>query len=167
MVSSMTEGKQVRFGIIGCGSASIPVCEAIASSSIAELTAVYDVNSDLANDLSARCHVPTMKTLDELLNDQNVDAVYIAVPHHLLAPLTQQTLEAGKHALTEKPLAISVENIDRLISLATERQLSLGVFYEMRYAPAHTVAREFVQAGAIGEIIGVQIQTLIDKPLTY
>jgi len=163
----MTERKPVRFGILGCGSASIPVCEAIASSSIAELTAVYDVNSDLANDLSARCHVPVMETLDELLNDQNVDAVYIAVPHHLLAPLTQKVLEAGKHALTEKPLAISLEAVDRLIALATERKLGLGVFYEMRYAPAHALARELIQAGALGTIIGIQIQTLIDKPLTY
>ena len=37
----------------------------------------------------------------------------------------------------------------------------------MRYAPAHVLAREFIQAGAIGDIVGVQIQTLIDKPLTY
>ena len=163
----MTEEKQVRFGIIGCGTASIPVCEAIAASHLAELTAVYDVNEDLANDLSRRFHVPVMETLEELLDDQNVDAVYTAVPHHLLAPLTQKVLAAGKHALTEKPLAISLEDVDRLLALATERGLALGVFYEMRYAPAHALAREFIQAGALGTIIGIQIQTLIDKPLSY
>jgi len=70
-------------------------------------------------------------------------------------------------ALTEKPLAISLQEVDALMTLAHERQLRLGVFYEMRYAPAHKPARELIQAGAIGEIIGVRIQTLIDKPLTY
>jgi predicted dehydrogenase len=163
----MPEMKALRFGILGCGSASIPVCEAIVASTFTELAAVYDVNHDLANDLSQRFRVRSMETLEELLTNPNVDAVYIAVPHYLLGSLTQQTLEAGKHALTEKPLAISLEVIDRLIPLATERQLSLGVFYEMRYAPAHALAREFIQAGAIGEIVGIQIQTLIDKPLTY
>jgi UDP-N-acetyl-2-amino-2-deoxyglucuronate dehydrogenase len=108
-----------------------------------------------------------METLEELLTNPGVDAVYVAVPHYLLASLTHRALEAGKHALTEKPLAISMEEIDGLITLANERQLSLGVFYEMRYAPAHAMAREFIQAGAIGEVVGVQIQTLIDKPLTY
>jgi predicted dehydrogenase len=54
-----------------------------------------------------------------------------------------------------------------LISLAAAQKLALGVFYEMRYAPAHALARELIQAGAIGDIIGIQIQTLIDKPLTY
>jgi predicted dehydrogenase len=163
----MTESRPTGFGVIGCGSASIPVCEAIAASPLADLTAVYDVNKDLANDISRRFHVPMLETLEDLMNDQNVDAVYVAVPHHLLAPLTQKALEAGKHALTEKPLAISLEDVDQLIKLGTERELALGVFYEMRYAPAHALARELVQTGATGNIIGVQIQTLIDKPLSY
>ena len=163
----MTEARPVRFGLIGCGSASIPVCEAIATSPLTELTTVYDINQDLAKDISERFHVPMLETLEELLNDQNVEAVYIAVPHHLLAPLTQKVLEADKHALTEKPLAISLEEVDQLIALAEEREVALGVFYEMRYAPAHALAREFVQAAAIGKIVGVQIQTLIDKPLSY
>lgn len=163
----MGEAKPIRFGIVGCGSASIPVCEAISASRLSELAAVYDVNEELANDLSERFHVRKAPALEELLADPTVDAVYVAVPHRLLAPLTEQTLEAGKHALTEKPLAISLEDVDRLIALASERKLRLGVFYEMRYAPAHALAREMVQAGAIGKIVGVQIQTLIDKPLTY
>jgi UDP-N-acetyl-2-amino-2-deoxyglucuronate dehydrogenase len=163
----MTEMVPVRFGIIGCGSASVPVCEAIVASTLTELVAVYDVNHDLANDLSQRFHVQAFETLEELLRNPGLEAAYIAVPHYLLAPLTLQALEAGKHVLTEKPLAISLEEIDRLIAFAAERQLSLGVFYEMRYAPAHALAREFIQSGAIGNIVGVQIQTLIDKPLSY
>src|SRR5262245_33485941 len=167
MVKAMAETKPIRFGIIGCGAASVPVCEAISASQVAELTAVYDLNRELSNELSERFHVPAMGTLEELLANSNVDAAYIAVPHHLLAPLTQQALQAGKHALTEKPLAIALEEIDRLIALAAERKLALGVFYEMRYAPAHAKAREFIQAGAIGKIVSIQIQTLIDKSLSY
>jgi len=163
----MLESKPIRFGIVGCWAASIPVCEAISSSPLTELAAVYDVNQDLADDISQRFNVPMMGAFEELLANEMVDAVYVAVPHYLLAPLTQQVLEAGKHALTEKPLAISLEEIDGLIKLATEQQLALGVFYEMRYAPAHANARELVQTGAIGKVVGVQIQTLIDKSLTY
>ena len=163
----MPKIKPVRFGVVGCGSASVPVCEAITTSSFAELTAVYDVNHTLAADLSQRFYVSAMETFEELLSNALVDVIYVAVPHYLLAPLTRQVLRAGKHALTEKPLGISLQEIDELIKTATERKLSLGVFYEMRYAPAHALAREFVQAGAIGNIIGVQIQTLIDKPPTY
>jgi predicted dehydrogenase len=164
---AMPKIKATRFGVIGCGTASIPVCEAIAASPLMALEAVYDVKPDLARDLSQRFHVPTMATLRELVTNPLLDAAYIAVPHHLLAPLTYQALEAGKHVLAEKPLGISLDEVDRLIELANKRQLALGVFYEMRYAPAHAPARELIQAGAIGKIIGVRIQTLIDKPITY
>jgi predicted dehydrogenase len=163
----MPETKPMRFGILGCGSASIPVCEAIVTSPLTELAAVYDVNEELANDLHHRFQAQKTGTLEELLANPTVDVVYIAVPHYLLAPLTQQALEAGKHALTEKPLGISLEEVDTIIALAKERKLASGVFFEMRYAPAHAVARELIQTGAIGKIIGIQIQTLIDKPLTY
>ena len=163
----MLESKPVRFGIIGCGSASIPVCEAMIDLPVTKLTVVYDVNRDLANDISRRFGVRAAEALDELTTDPNVDAVYIAVPHYLLAALTCKVLEAEKHVLTEKPAAISLDEMDQVISLAAERQLALGVFYEMRYAPAHAIAREFIEAGAIGTIVGIQIQTLIDKPLAY
>jgi predicted dehydrogenase len=136
-------------------------------SALTELWAVYDVNKQLAKDLSERFHARTMDTFDELLSEPRIDAVYIAVPHYLLAPLARQALETGKHVLAEKPLGISLAEVDQLIELASERQLALGVFYEMRYAPAHALARKLIQAGAIGDILGVQIQTLIDKPLTY
>lgn len=167
MAMAMPEMRPVRFGIVGCGTASIPVCEAIAYSPLTELAAVYDVNPVLAHDIGQRFQAPVMESFNDLLNNPNVDAIYVAVPHYLLAPLTQQTLQAGKHALTEKPLAVSLDEVDGLMVLAHERQLTLGVFYEMRYSPAHAQARELIQAGAIGEIIGVRIQTLIDKPLTY
>src|SRR5690349_7952145 len=104
MVRHMPESKPVRFGIIGCGTASIPVCEAITSSPLTEFVSVYDVNEDLANDLGQRFQVPAVKTLDELLEDPRVDAIYIAVPHYLLASLARKGLEAGKHVLVEKPL---------------------------------------------------------------
>lgn len=163
----MRENRSFGFGIVGCGTASIPVCEAIQASPLTRLSAVYDVNEELAADLEQRFQVRRTSSLQQLLADPDVDAVYIAVPHYLLAPLTEQALEAGKHALTEKPLALSLEEVDGLTRLAEREGRTLGVFFEMRYAPAYKIAHELVRAGAIGEIIGVQIQTLIDKPMRY
>lgn len=163
----MPEHHAFCFGIVGCGTASIPVCEAIQASPRTRLAAVYDINKELAEDLEQRFQVRRTSSLEELLANPVVDAVYIAVPHYLLASLTAQALQAGKHALTEKPLALSLEEVDGLARLAEREKRSLGVFFEMRYAPAYAVAHELVRAGALGEIIGVQIQTLIDKPMAY
>ncbi len=159
--------ERVRFGIIGCGSAALPVCAALAESSVARITQVYDRDLVLASDLAGRYGVDCAESLEALLEHPGVDAVYIAVPHASLAALARLALLAGKAALVEKPLALTLAGADELIALAASRGLALGVFYELRHHPAYVHARSLVQAGALGEITAVRIQTLIDKPLTY
>lgn len=155
-----------RFGIIGCGSAAVPVCEAIANSGWTTLAVVHDVNAALADEMGTCYGVPKAEQLADLL-DADIDAVYIAVPHHLLAPLAKQALEAGKHTLVEKPMALTLDDANQLIGLAEAKALALGVFYELRYTSGFIQARSLVQAGVLGEIVGARIQTLIDKPLSY
>jgi UDP-N-acetyl-2-amino-2-deoxyglucuronate dehydrogenase len=159
--------RKTRFGIIGCGSAAVPVCEAIVNLPETTLGRVQDINLDLAQDLGERYNVPYTTDLGELLDDAELDAIYIAVPHYLLAGLAKRVLESNKHALVEKPLALTLSEIDELIVLAESKKLALGVFYEMRYAPCFAQARQLVQAGAVGEIIAVKVHTLIDKRLSY
>jgi predicted dehydrogenase len=156
-----------RFGVIGCGSAAVPVCKAIASVPLTALARVHDLDLNLARDLGEQYEVPYTTRLDDVLNDPDVDGVYIAVPHHLLTLLARQALEAGKHALIEKPMALTLEDADALITLAESSGLALGVFYEMRYASAFEKARALIRAGVIGEVTGVRIQTLIDKATAY
>src|SRR6185436_20722138 len=163
----MAEHAPVRFGIIGCGGAAVPVAEAMAASSVAELAAVYDKQPALAQDLGERFHAAVHDSLDALLADASLAAVYIAVPHNQLAPLATRALQAGKHALVEKPMATSVADADALVALADARNLALGVFYELRHSAANIRGRTLLQAGAIGTVIGVHSQTLIDKPHTY
>ena len=159
--------ERVRFGVVGCGSAALPVCAALAESPLAELAQVYDRDPALAADLAERYAAGRAETLDDLLANPGVDAVYIAVPHDALAPLARLALLAGKPALVEKPLALSLAEADELIALAAARGLPLGVFYELRHHAAIVRARGLMLAGAIGRVVAVRIQTLIDKPLSY
>ena len=163
----MTDAAKLRIGIIGCGGAAVPVASALAASPVAQLAAVHDRSPALARDLGAQWDVPCAESLDDLLADPGVQAVYIAVPHDQLAPLARRALEAGKHALVEKPMALSLADADALIALAEARRLALGVFYEMRHTSAHQQARALVQGGAIGTLTGVRLQTLIDKSPDY
>jgi predicted dehydrogenase len=158
---------KIHFGILGCGTAAVPVAEAIAASPVAALARMHDVNLALARELGERYSAPYGEQLDDLLTDPAVDAVYVAVPHYLLHSLAKQVLEADKHALVEKPLALTVAQADELIALAESKNLALGVFYELRHNPAFIYARELVRAGAIGKVIAVRMQTLISKADTY
>lgn len=163
----MPEARRVRFGIVGCGAAAVPVCEAIAGSPLTEMALTYDPNLTLARDLSERFGISSATSLEQLLESPGVDAVYVAVPHYLLAPLAAQALRAGRHVLVEKPMAISLPEADALIALAEGCGRTLDVFYEMRHITPYAQAREIVRSGALGDIIGLRIQTLIDKRLDY
>src|SRR5579859_315242 len=156
-----------QFGIIGCGGAAFAAGEAIAASPRAALRIVNDTAEPLAARLAERFHVPYTTQLDAFLATPGLDAVYIAVPHHLLAPLARQALQAGKHTLVEKPMALSLAEADDLIALAERQSLALGVFYEYRLAGIYAQAHELIQGGALGRLIGVRLHTLIDKPMRY
>jgi predicted dehydrogenase len=163
----MAEESKLRFGIIGCGGAALPVAQALAGSTATTLVATYDVSSALARDIAGRYGATAHASLASLLADAGVEAVYIAVPHHQLAPLAAQALQAGKHALVEKPMALSLADADSLIGLAEARGLGLGVNYDLRQSAQAVQARKLVRAGAIGDVVALRIQTIIDKPLTY
>ncbi len=158
---------QLRFGIVGCGNAAVPVCEAIQASPLAEIAVACDLNPELARDIGLRYGAAHTDQAATVWSDPDVDAAYIAVPHDQLARLAGQALAAGKHALVEKPMALTLTDADELIAAAEAGGLTLGAFYEMRYAPAFEQARELIQAGAIGRVIGLRIEVLIDKPESY
>ena len=98
----MTEARPIRFGMIGCGSASVPVCEAIVASDLTELAAVYDVNHALADDLSQRFHVPAMET--------SLPGVFIVNSSHILNG-TLNVNEGIKLAEQALPKLLAAANI--------------------------------------------------------
>ena len=163
----MREARKLGFGVIGCGTAAVPVCAALAASQTTELVVVQDADPEMARDLSERLGVRRADTVEQVLGNAEVEAVYIAVPHQVLAQLAGQALSADKHVLVEKPMAIRVADADALIALAEERRRTLDVFFQMRGIDPYAQARALVQAGALGAIIGVRLQTLIDKRLDY
>jgi predicted dehydrogenase len=158
---------RVRFGIVGCGGAAADVAAAIARSAGAALVATHDLDRALAEDLAATAGARVHHTLEALLADPDVEAVYVALPHRLLAPVAGRVLEAGRSALVEKPMALDLPSVARLDEIAQARGLCLGVMFELRDTGPVIVARELVASGAIGTVTAVRMRTLIDKPAGY
>lgn len=156
----------VRFGVVGCGGAALDVCRGIQRSEIATLVATFDLDRSLAEDLAAPFRARVHDALDGLLQD-DLDAVYVALPHDLLAPTAERVLRAGHGALVEKPMALSLDALDRLEGLAASRGLPVGVVFELRHTGPAVVARDLVHGGALGPIVSVRLRTLIDKPISY
>ena len=104
--------------IIGCGAVFGIHADAVAKSGLAELIAVADINERTAEKAAARYNCDYYTDYREMLRDPSVQAVHICTPHYLHASMTIDALEAGKHVLTEKPVAISTREAVQMAEAA-------------------------------------------------
>jgi len=91
------------------------------------------------------------RSLEELAQDQSVDVVHICTPNHVHFEQSKTLLEAGKHVMCEKPLAMDARQSAELVSIAGKRERVGGVTYNLRYYPLCQEARAMVERGLIGE----------------
>ena len=114
----------LRWGILGPGRIAPRLVRALAQTARGELVAVASSDRERGAAFARTHRIPrSYGSYEALLDDADVDVVYVSLPNHLHAAWTIRALEAGKHVLCEKPLAISVEDVDRS-SLSTARSRS-------------------------------------------
>jgi predicted dehydrogenase len=95
--------------------------------------------------------------LESLLADPEIDAITIATPHPTHLAIAKQAFEAGKHVLTEKPLAASPAESDEMIEAAQSAGLTLGVVFQNRLRPDAIRVKQLVEEGYLGEIYRTSI----------
>ncbi len=142
------------WGIVGIGShPDLKVAPAMGTAQDSELVAVCGRDQGRA-DAFAEAHgaKAAYTALDDLLRDSRVDAVFVASPNFLHAPQTVQAADAGKHVLSEKPMATTVDDAVAMVRACRNNGVKLGIGFELRFHPAHLFARDLVAQGAIGRI---------------
>ena len=129
-------------GVVGTNFISDWFAEATARTESAAIGAVCSRSRDTGVSFAARYGIPTVYTeLRDMLRDGTVDAVYIATPNYLHAPMIEECLRAGKHVLCEKPATQSAADFERLCILARERGLVLLEAMRPDFDPAYGVLR--------------------------
>ena len=146
--------KPVRWGILGASKfARDFMARAIHASEGAQLVALATSDAARADGFAAFC--PGLKvhaSYEALLADPAIDAVYIPLPNHLHLEWTLKTLAAGKHVLTEKPIAMTASEIDQIIAARDKTGLLAAEAYMIVHHPQWIRARQLVQDGAIGTV---------------
>lgn len=144
---------QIGIGAIGCGGIASGHLPAYRDVEGIDTVAVCDINEEAARARAEEFNVPAVYTdWRELLTDERVDAVSVLLPHHLHRDVAVAAAEAGKHVLTEKPMATSLAEVDDMIAAADAAGVVLMVGQILRFRPANIKARELIRAGAIGEV---------------
>jgi predicted dehydrogenase len=139
----------VRAGLIGCGSVSRWYLDYLRGSDVVELAAAADRDPELARATG----LPVV-SVEELLADGSVPLVLNLTPAAAHAEVTRAALEAGKHVWTEKPVAMTLAEAQELAALAEGRGLKIAAASDTFLGAALQKARELVDAGEIGEIVG-------------
>ncbi|MCE5323277.1 Gfo/Idh/MocA family oxidoreductase [bacterium] len=144
----------VRFGIIGCGVIAPCHTYGIENSEGARLVAVCDVVKEKAKAISEENGSPKVYTnYKKLLADPEVDAVCICTPSGLHAKIGIDAAKAGKHVLSEKPIDITLKNIDALIDACHKANVKLGGIFQRRTSENWIKVRNAVRGGKLGKMV--------------
>lgn len=159
-------GKMIRWGIIGCGNVtevkSGPAFNKVPNSN---LVAVMRRDAALAEDYARRHNVPKFYSeASKLINDPDIDAIYIATPPGSHAEYAIKSIEAGKPVYIEKPMAVNFAECEKINRTAQRYGIPVYVAYYRRGLPGFLKVKGLIENGAVGKVRLIQLQLF--KPPT-
>jgi predicted dehydrogenase len=156
MNAKVVKGKRVRYAVVGLGwiaqAAFMPGVEHTGNS---EMVALVTGHEEKAQRLGERYGIPkcySYEDYDALLASGDVDAVYLALPNFDHAEYAVRALDAGIHLLLEKPMAVSVEECERIIAASERSGAKLMVAYRLHHEPGTLEALRIVRDGELGQV---------------
>jgi len=156
--------KQINIGLIGagwCGGIRANTC---AASPIVDELHIAEINPDRLAEVVEETH-PTSSTTDyrEVIARDNLDAIIIsATPETTHYPMAKEALSAGKHVFLEKPLALTLDEADELISIAHKKQRKFAIGYSQRFNPKFA----YVKKSIVDKTIGDPVCALVSRHIT-
>ena len=146
--------KNIQLGLVGVGAvAQIAHIPALKRTEGLELAALCDRDPEKAARVAQKFGIPRVHNrLDDMLADDEIDALDICTPNFLHAPMATAALEAGKHVLCERPLARSAEEAAAMVKVAKKAERLLMCAVQHRFRPDAQLLKTFVQKNDLGEI---------------
>jgi len=142
--------------IIGCGAIAKNHAEALLDSPHAALKVVCDLLPDRAAKAAAAWKARAVTDYQAVLADPGVDVVHLCTPHYLHVPMALQALAAGKHVLTEKPMALTAVEGEQLVKAARESGKTVGVCFQNRFNQTAAHLKSVLDSGKLGRIKGAR-----------
>lgn len=149
--------KQLRWGLVGASRIAAEwIIPAIRATPGNEVVAVQGSNAARVSEYARANDIPlTCESLEDLLS-AGVDAVYISNTNEKHAPCAIAALNAGKHVLGEKPMAMTEQDAEEMVSLAKDKDLVLAINHHLRGMNSHRKLRELVESGVLGDLVAVR-----------
>ena len=148
--------RKIRLCVVGCGNAALCHAQAVRQLPNAQVVAAVDRDIDRAVRFAGQFNVGvTARDMKSVLNMVEVDAVVVALPSHIRSQVVIPALLAGKHVLVEKPMALTVEEADRMIAAAKASGRLLISAQVMRFSDVSRCLRSLIRRGRLGQILQI------------
>ena len=145
----------LRWGLLSTARINRLIIPAIRASERSEVTSVASRSREKAEAYAKEWGIPRVHaSYEDLLADPDVDVIYIGLPNSLHVDWTIEALEAGKYVLCEKPLALSVEDVDRIVDAVRRTGCAATEAFMYRHHPLTHAVQEIVRSGRLGPIRG-------------
>ncbi|UCG56574.1 MAG: Gfo/Idh/MocA family oxidoreductase [Phycisphaerales bacterium] len=162
---------RTKVGVIGTGFIGPAHVEALRRLGNVDVAALAESSKELAQSKAEALGIEKYYgDYKQLLKDSDITSVHICSPNYLHYEMARAALEAGKHVVCEKPLAISVAEAEELVELADKKDLVNAVNFNIRYYPLMRQVRTMVQKGDLGQVFAVQgsyLQDWLFHPTDY
>lgn len=147
----------MKVGVIGCGSiAKQRHAHEYALNPNVQIAGFFDLNPARAQALVDVYGGKVYESMEALIADPEIDAVSVCVANAYHAPTAIKALEAGKHVLCEKPMAVTLEDCEAMIAAAKAAGKRLMIGQNQRLAPTHVKAKQILQSGQMGRVLAFQ-----------
>jgi UDP-N-acetyl-2-amino-2-deoxyglucuronate dehydrogenase len=158
----------INIALIGCGRISKNHFEAIAAQPDAQCIACCDIIEQRAREAAEKYNIPNWTTnYEEMLQDPNIDLISICTPSGLHPEHGMQAARAGKHVLTEKPMACRLAEADELIKTCDQAGVKLFVVLQNRLNPSIRIVRRAYEEGRFGQIYMIISNVFWTRPQDY
>lgn len=147
--------KKMKVAVVGYGGMGGWHTEKLLKSDVAELAGIYDIRRE-RNELAESRGIHAYGSLRELLQDSEVELVTVAVPNDAHEDVVVKALNAGKNVICEKPVALSLESLNRMIEAAEKNHVHFSTHQNRRWDVDYLAMKQVHDSGELGKVINIE-----------
>lgn len=161
LMRAQSADQKVNYAVIGLGRIANHFLGGVRNTTNSRITALVSGHRDKAERIAAAngvnsASIYTYENFDEIAQNKEVDAVYVALPNSMHAEYTIRAAKAGKHVLCEKPMATSVTECESMIDACKTANVKLMIAYRCHYEPTNLKAVQLIRRGEIGQVQAIE-----------
>ncbi|MFA6079820.1 MAG: Gfo/Idh/MocA family oxidoreductase [Candidatus Omnitrophota bacterium] len=159
--------KELRAGIIGCGTIFPMHAESLMNLRGVKLVAVCDVRAARAKAKAKKYHCRYYTDYKLMLRDENLDVVHICTPHYLHKPMIIEAAKRGVNVLTEKPMGLNPKEASDEIKAAKRAGIVFSSIFQNRFNPGSQLVKKRIDDGSLGKLKAARLVLSYHKPDSY